>query len=142
MNNYNAVDRHNRTAVDLPAAVAQAFPDSKAVSQMFADDSSFVIAEGTVLNGRAAIKKYFDDLTAGADKWGTSLRGVHSVAEVEWKLELSESTVIIRTRGGLIFPGELEVAPERRGVQTWTVHREGDQWLVVSYQNTRVLDPS
>src|SRR5579875_2452559 len=142
MNKYNAQDLHNREAVDLPKAVAQAFPDSDAVSQLFAEDSSFVVAEGTVLNGRAAIRKYFDDLTAGSDKWGTSLQGVHSVVDVEWKAVLSESTVILRTHGGLIFPGEEDVAPGRLGVQTWTVHRANDHWLIVSYQNTRVLDPS
>jgi uncharacterized protein (TIGR02246 family) len=98
-----------------------------------------VVADGTILTGRAEIVNYFDRLLAGADKWGTSLNGVRSVAEVDWQFEISPSTVIVRTRGGMIMPGETSVAEERRGVQTWVVIREDGSWRAAAYQNTRIV---
>lgn len=46
--------------------------------------------------------------------------------------------MVICTRGSLLFPGDAEIKPEHRGVQTWTVHRENDEWPIESYQNTRL----
>jgi uncharacterized protein (TIGR02246 family) len=124
---------------DVPLAVARAFPNSQAVGALFAENASFVVADGTVLTGRAEIVNYFDRLLAGADKWGTSLSGVRSVAEVDWQCEISPSTAIVRTHGGMIMAGETSVAEDRRGVQTWVVIRENGTWRAAAYQNTRIV---
>jgi uncharacterized protein (TIGR02246 family) len=65
-----------------------------------------------------------------------------SPASIRWPIsivwQIGPDAYIVRTRGGLLMPGETEIHPERLGIQTWVVVRKGGAWLAAAYQNTRI----
>jgi uncharacterized protein (TIGR02246 family) len=125
-------------AADVPVAITSVFPDGAAVAELFTENGSFVVGDGTVLDGRSEIVAYFERLLDSTDRSGTSLKGVRSTVHFDHEWQIAPDVVVVRTRGGLIFPGERDVAPERQAVQTWVVTRRGETWLAAAYQNTRV----
>lgn len=45
---------------------------------------------------------------------------------------------MVITQGGLLLPGETVVPPERVGRQTWVIVKQGREWAVTAYQNSRI----
>jgi uncharacterized protein (TIGR02246 family) len=122
----------------LPAQVTAAFPDGEAVAAAFTEDADFIVAEGTHLKGRVEIVAYFQRLLEEQDEFGTSLQGVKSTAEVRDLRFLTDDVALMHTTGGLLFPGETAVPPDRRTIQTWVATKAGGTWLVASYQSSPI----
>lgn len=64
----------------------------------------------------------------------------HPVAAYVWKIrsvkEVDERTIILRAVAGMLAPGSRTIKPERNVIHVLVAHREADQLLIASYQNT------
>lgn len=110
--------------------------DASGVAAVFARDTEFVVGDGTYLNGRSELRAYMQPAFAGP------LKGTRTTATVVSVRFLKRDVAVMHTRGGILFPGETEVPPERRGVQVWVVTEHRGAWLVSAYQNTRITPVS
>lgn len=100
---------------------------------MFTRDASFIVpGQDTYLRSREEIRAY---MAAG---FSGPLRGVRATATILDLRCLSRDVAVVVTQGGLLFPGETVVPPERIGRQTWVVQRQGSQWRAAAYQNSRI----
>lgn len=135
--------RHSRAACPanqdavrgfVPRIVAAwAAGDADAFAAEFTRDASFIVpGQDTYLRSRAEIRAYMAAGFAGP------LRGVRATATILDLRCLGRDVAVVVTQGGLLLPGETVVPPERIGRQTWVVHRQGSQWRVAAYQNSRI----
>jgi uncharacterized protein (TIGR02246 family) len=108
------------------------------IAAVFTEDADFVVGDGTHLQGRAEIAAYFERMVAGADAFGTSIRGTTVTMEPQRIRFLTDDVALMITHGGILFPSETEVPPERRGIQTTVLVKVDGAWLGAAYQNTRI----
>jgi uncharacterized protein (TIGR02246 family) len=132
-----ARDSGNRAIAEVSAVpqrvvAAWARNDPEAFADVFTRDAEFVVGDGTYLNGRPEIHQYMVDAFAGG------LRGTRVTASVFNVRFLTSGVAVLHTHGGILFPGEVEVPPERRGIQVWMVIKQHGEWTVTAYQNTRI----
>ena len=95
----------------VPQRVVDAWArnDAAALAAVFTRDTDFVIGDGTYLKGRAEVRAY---VTAG---FAGPLKGTRVTAHVFTVRFLKRDVAVLHTRGGILFPGETEVPPERLG---------------------------
>lgn len=119
---------------NVPRRVVAAWArnDADAFARVWAADGDFVVADGTRLVGRRAIRAYMTRGFAGP------LKGARAKATVTRVRLLSLTVGLVQTTGGILMPGETRVPTERLGIQTWVVTKHGREWLVSTYQNTRI----
>lgn len=110
----------------------------EAFAAIFTPDASFVVGDGTYLRGRGEIAAYYQRMIEGSDGFGFTIKGTTVTAEADDVRFLGADVAIITSHGGILFPGETVVPPERRGIQTSVVHKVAGAWLVSAYQNTRI----
>lgn len=115
-----------------------AWPDGEKVAQVFTDDADFIVGDGTHLKGRQEIASYFHKQVEGKDGPGWSLKGTSVTADVKNVRFLSDTVALMHTTGGILIPGEKEVPPERRGIQTWVATKAADGWPA-AYVNVRIV---
>ena len=60
-------------------------------------------------------------MTAG---FAGPLKGTRVTAHVFTVRFLKRDVAVLHTRGGILFPGETEVPPERLGIQVWVVTKQ------------------
>lgn len=123
---------------ELWADVTSGRASAEAIAALFTPDATFVVGDGTYLRGRAEIAAYYRRMIEGVDTFGISIRGTTVVAEADAVRFLNDTVAILNGRGGILFPGETAVPPERRGIQTSVLSKVDGDWLVAAYQNTRV----
>lgn len=112
---------------------AWATGDADAFAAVFTPDASFIVpGQDTYLTTRAQIRAY---MAAGFEG---PLRGVRATATILDLRCLDPDVAVVVTQGGLLFPGETVVPPDRVGRQTWVVTKRGHRWLVAAYQNSRI----
>ncbi|MEV0001803.1 SgcJ/EcaC family oxidoreductase [Micromonospora sp. NPDC050980] len=121
------------------ATAAQAVPqrivaawknnDADAFAATFTEDGSMILP-GVYLAGRDKIRSFMADAFAGP------YAGTQVFGEPISLRPLSENVVLVITRGGVLAPGDTEVAEERSIRATWTLTRDGDGWALAAYQNT------
>jgi uncharacterized protein (TIGR02246 family) len=118
----------------LPRIVAAwAEGDADDFAAVFTKDASFIVpGQDTYLRSREEIRAYMAAGFAGP------LRGVRATATILDLRCLSRDVAVVVTQGGLLFPGETVVPPERVGRQTWVVRKQGSQWRAAAYQNSRI----
>ena len=107
--------------------------DGEAVASVYAEDGTLVAGHGVVTHGRSAIARYHDELFSGPNK-GTRL--TVTVTNVRF---LDDDVAVLQTEGGILWPGETDLAPGNRGIQSFVVIKDAGTWKVVLFQNTRIL---
>ncbi len=128
----NRSDLAEVTQVPQRVVAAWMRNDADSFAKVFTGDAEFVVGDGTYLNGRPEIRQYMVDAFSGP------LRGTRVTATVFNVRFLDHRVAVVHHHGGILFPGEVDVPPERRGVQVWIVVKDHGQWNVAAYQNTRI----
>jgi uncharacterized protein (TIGR02246 family) len=129
-----------RAASDEPAvrALYQRLMDGwnqgsgAAFAAVFTEDGDLVAFDGTHLEGRERIASVQQQLF---DRFLTGTRLVGSVKGVRF---LGPDTAVMHAVGNTIMRGKSRAAPHRASIQTMVAVRDGDQWRLAAFQNTRV----
>ncbi|MGA4844403.1 SgcJ/EcaC family oxidoreductase [Streptomyces sp. G45] len=122
-------DKAAVAAVPGRIVAAWADHDDAAFAQVFTPDGTMILP-GVFKKGQDDIRAFMAESFAGPFK-GTRVTGdpLHLTF-------LSDSCALLITRGGVLAPGESEVAPERAIRATWTVVKDQGTWHLAAYQNT------
>ncbi|MFC5231223.1 SgcJ/EcaC family oxidoreductase [Pseudonocardia zijingensis] len=107
--------------------------DATAYADLFTPDATYVIFDGTVVRGRTAIEEGHRALFAGP------LRG--------FRMDPPTATVPVRYLGGDVAhvlaaggtrpPGQEATPADRASVVSFVLVRDGDDWRIAAFQNTR-----
>jgi uncharacterized protein (TIGR02246 family) len=122
----------------VPAGVVNGWAQESgtAVAAQFTADADFISGNGEYVHGSADIAPYFDAQFAP----GGFLDNTRVTAVVNKVVCLDWNTARIITLGGILFPGETEVQPDWRGIQSWVVVRHlGGVWKAQLFHNSRTL---
>ena len=110
--------------------------DAKALGDLFAEDGTLVLPGDLYLKSRAEISGYMARAYQGPYK-GTGVFGT----PVNIRL-IGGDTAVLITEGGVLAPGETEVAPKRQIRATWVCVKQGGEWRVFAYHNSPVNLPN
>ncbi|MEV4058022.1 SgcJ/EcaC family oxidoreductase [Amycolatopsis sp. NPDC049688] len=112
--------------------------DAAAYGRLFTEDADYVTFFGVNFPGREAIESSHRALFEGPLK-GSKLTG--SLGE-EAKVRFVRPDVAVVVVGGGSSLTGAEVADEgRESTVSFVLVREGGEWLITAFQNTRVSDP-
>ena len=103
-----------------------------AFAAVFAEDGDLVAYDGTRFKGRQQIAPFHQELF---DKWMKESRLVGQVENVRF---LSRDVAVMHAIGGTVMRGKTEPSPERDSIQTLVATRQGGEWRLAAFQNTRV----
>ncbi len=103
-----------------------------AFASVFTEDGDLVAFDGTHFRGRKEIAPFHQQLF---EKW---LKGTRLVGEVRDVRFLSPDVALMHAVGSTVMRGKSEPSPERDSIQTLVATREGGQWRLAAFQNTRV----
>jgi uncharacterized protein (TIGR02246 family) len=103
-----------------------------AFAAVFAEDGDLVAYDGTRFRGRQQIAPFHQELF---DKW---MKGSSLVGQVEDVRFLSRDVAVMHAVGGTVMRGKTEPALERDSIQTLVATRQGGEWRLAAFQNTRV----
>ncbi|MEO7268824.1 MAG: SgcJ/EcaC family oxidoreductase [Knoellia sp.] len=109
--------------------------DADAFADAFVEDGTMIIS-GSHVTSRPAIAEFMRAAFAGPYA-GTRVTGkpidVRSIAP---------GCTLIITEGGVILPGEEEVAPQRAIRAGWLLVQDEGTWRLAAYQNTPAHAPA
>jgi uncharacterized protein (TIGR02246 family) len=103
-----------------------------ALAAVFTEDGDLVGFDGTHFKGRQEIAPFHQQLF---DKW---LKGSRLVGQVKDVRFLSSDVALMHAVGGTVMRGKSEPVPERDSIQTLVAARQGDEWRLAAFQNTRL----
>jgi uncharacterized protein (TIGR02246 family) len=103
-----------------------------AFAAAFTDDGDLVAFDGTHFKGREEIAPFHQELF---DKW---LKGSRLVGKVKDVRFLSPEVALMHAVGSTVMRGKSEPSPERDSIQTLVAVRQGEEWRLAAFQNTRV----
>lgn len=107
--------------------------DGRAIAAVYAEAATLVAGDGTLTRGRAQIADYHDRQFAAFLK---DTRLSIKVTELRF---LAPNIAFMQTQGGILWPGETELAPHNRGIQSFIAVKDAGVWRLELFQNTRVL---
>jgi uncharacterized protein (TIGR02246 family) len=112
--------------------------DATAYADQFTPDATYVVFDGTVVRGRAAIEDSHRALFAGP------LRGfrMDPPAEPVPVRYLGPDVAHVLVAGGTRRPGQDELPPDRASVVSFVLVRKDDRWRIAAFQNTRATAPA
>jgi uncharacterized protein (TIGR02246 family) len=119
---------------DVPARIVAAWAenDADAFAAVFAEDGSLILPGDVYLTSREQVREFMAAGFAGPYK-GSKVYGEPLAVR-----PLDGDYALIITRGGVLMPGETEVAAERAIRASWLLTKQGSDWLIAAYQNTPV----
>ncbi len=103
-----------------------------AFAAAFTEDGDLVAFDGTHFKGRKEIVPFHQQLF---EKW---LKGTRLVGKVRDVRFLSPDVALMHAVGSTVMRGKSEPSPERDSIQTLVATREGGEWRLAAFQNTRV----
>jgi uncharacterized protein (TIGR02246 family) len=109
--------------------------DSAGLAAAFTGEGELIAGDGTQTTGRAQIEHYFARLLT------TLPKGTRFTAEVTRVRLLSPGVALLSASGGFLLPGDTEVTPERRGIQSLLAVQDDGAWRAALFQRTRLLPP-
>lgn len=118
----------------VPKRIVEAWANYNAdmFAATFTDNGSLILPGDVYLRGSAAIGSYMAAAFAGPYK-GTQVFG----QPLDLRF-LAADVAVLTTYGGVLVPGETEVAPERAVRAMWVVVKQDGEWKIAAYQNTPV----
>ncbi|MDG4766930.1 SgcJ/EcaC family oxidoreductase [Solwaraspora sp. WMMD406] len=117
-------------SVPLRLVAAWAKNDADGVANTFTEDGTLILPGDVYKKGRGEIRNFMAAAYAGPFK-GTGVTG----APVDVRF-ISDDVALLRTHGGILAPGETEIAPELAVRSTWVVVKRDGEWQLAGYQNS------
>ncbi|MGH3661444.1 MAG: SgcJ/EcaC family oxidoreductase [Micromonosporaceae bacterium] len=119
-------------AQKVPQQIMAAWADhnADAFADVFTEDATLILPGNLFLKSREEIRSHMKSAFAGPYK-GTRVFG-----EPVNVRAISNDVTVLTTQGGVLAPGETEVAPERAIWATWVVVATEAGPRLASYQNT------
>ncbi|MEU9826061.1 SgcJ/EcaC family oxidoreductase [Micromonospora chersina] len=117
-------------SVPLRLVAAWARNDAAGVAEVFTEDGSMILPGDVYKKGRENIRSFMAAAYAGPFK-GTGVTG--RPVDVRF---VSDDVALLRTHGGILAPGQTEIAPELAVRSTWVVVKKDGQWQLAGYQNS------
>ena len=103
-----------------------------AFAAVFTEDGDLVAFDGTHFKGRQEIAPFHQQLF---DKW---MKGTRLVGQLKAVRCLSSDVALMHAVGSTVMPGKTEPSPERDSIQTLVAVRQGGEWSLTAFQNTRI----
>lgn len=115
----------------VPQRIIEAWAnnDAEAFAAVFTPDATMVLPGDVFQQGRANIQAF---MAAG---YAGPYRGTRVTGEPVSARFINPDIAVLITEGGVLAPGETELAPERAIRATWVVARHGQEWLLAAYHN-------
>ena len=107
--------------------------NAKEFTSAFADESDFIMFDGTHLHGRENIRVFHQQI------FDTVVKGTHLQAEVKFTRFITPDIAVIHSHARMAFPGERTTSPSRDSMQLLVVTKNDGRWTVRVLQNSRIL---
>lgn len=117
-------------SVPLRLVAAWAQNDASGIASVFSEDGILILPGDVYKKGRAEIRAFMAAAFAGPFK-GTGVTG--QPVDVRF---VSDDVALLRTHGGILAPGETEIAPELAVRSTWVTVKKDGRWQLAAYQNS------
>jgi uncharacterized protein (TIGR02246 family) len=129
--NMSNAEQDTAAVATLPQRIVDAWAahDANAFADVFTEDGSLILP-GVFRKGRGQIREFIAEAFAGPYQ-GTRVTG----QPVDLRL-LSENTAVLITQGGVLAPGETEVADSRAIRASWIAVKQDGSWRLAAYQNS------
>lgn len=120
---------------DIPHRIVKGWGegDGRAIAAVYADDGVLVAGHGVVLRGPTDIASYHNA------QFGGDLKGSKLTVQVTSVRFLEPDVVVMQTEGGILRPGQTQLASGNRGIQSFVLVKRQGEWRVKLFQNTRIL---
>ncbi|PSL57583.1 uncharacterized protein (TIGR02246 family) [Saccharothrix carnea] len=116
--------------VPLRLVGAWAKNDAAGVANTFTEDGILILPGDVLKKGREEIHAFMSEAYSGPFK-GTGVTG--NPVDVRF---VSDDVALLRTHGGILAPGETDIAPERAVRSTWVCVKQDGEWRLAGYQNS------
>ena len=104
----------------------------EAFAAQFAEDADYVVVNGMHIKGRrqnaSAHQQIFDTFYKGTRLW----------VQVKSVRFLRPDVALMHTVSRVLKPGESDASPRPEAIQTFTVSRHGNEWLIDAFHNTPI----
>ena len=103
-----------------------------AFAAVFTEDGDLVAFDGTHFKGREEIAPFHQELFY---KWMKGSRLAGHAKDVRF---LNPDVALMHALGSTVMRGKSEPSPERDSIQTLVAVRQGEEWRLAAFQNTRI----
>ncbi|MEV0899230.1 SgcJ/EcaC family oxidoreductase [Actinoplanes sp. NPDC049802] len=121
-----------KEALGLPLRLVAAWSrnDAAGIAEVFTEDGIMILPGDVFKKGRDEVLAFMAAAFAGPFK-GTGVTG--RPVDVRF---VADDVALIRTHGGILAPGETEIAPELAVRSTWVTVKRNGKWQLAAYQNS------
>ncbi len=116
--------------VPLRLVAAWAVNDADGVANVFTEDGILILPGDVYKEGREEVRSFMAAAYAGPFK-GSGVTG--QPVDVRF---VTDEVALLRTHGGILAPGETEIAPELAVRSTWVCVKRDGEWYLAGYQNS------